>query len=121
MICNKLITFFLSDFGQDMFRVCVAEAKRFPELGITFYESGPRHWGDKIAGFLSSEKAQAVLNIEDPYLAADQLAQLCRTDLMLKVHFGIESNPPEDEIALIVDEAVRTILARYRRAPAAVG
>ncbi|MEJ6390069.1 TetR/AcrR family transcriptional regulator [Gymnodinialimonas ulvae] len=121
VICKKLITFFLSDFGQDMFRVCVAEGKRFPELGVTFYESGPKHWGVKIAGFLSSDKARAVLDIEDPFLAADQLAQLCRTDLLLKVLFGIEKNPTDADIDRIVDEAVRTFLARYRRVPEAVG
>ena len=121
VICKKLITFFVSDFGQDMFRVCVAEAKRFPELGETFYASGPKHWGEKIAGFLCSDKARACLDIEDPLLAADQLAQLCRTDLMLKVMFGIEKNPSEDELDRIVHEAVRTFLARYRRVPKAMG
>lgn len=115
VICKKLVTFFLSDFGQDMFRVCVAEAKRFPELGETFYASGPKNWGEKIAGFLCTEKAQAVLDIEDPLLAADQLAQLCRSDLMLKVMFGIEKNPSEVELSRVADEAVRTFLARYRR------
>ncbi|WP_341863074.1 TetR/AcrR family transcriptional regulator [Gymnodinialimonas sp. 57CJ19] len=115
VICKKLVTFFLSDFGQDMFRVCVAEAKRFPELGETFYASGPKNWGEKIAGFLCTEKAREVLDIEDPLLAADQLAQLCRSDLMLKVMFGIESNPTEDELSRVADEAVRTFLARYRR------
>lgn len=115
VICKKLVTFFLSDFGQDMFRVCVAEAKRFPELGETFYASGPKNWGEKIAGFLRTDKARAVLDIEDPLLAADQLAQLCRSDLMLKVMFGIENNPSEDELSRVVDEAVRTFLARYRR------
>jgi TetR/AcrR family transcriptional repressor of mexJK operon len=45
VICKTLITFFLSRFGQDMFRVCVAEAQRFPELGRTFYDSGPKTLG----------------------------------------------------------------------------
>ena len=120
VICRKLITFFLSDFGQEVFRVCVAEAQRFPELGRTFYESGPKTWGEKIAGFLRSPKARAVLDIEDAYLAADQLAQLCRTDLMVKVLFGVETNPTEAEIARVADEAVRTFLARYRRVPRSV-
>ncbi|QXT39918.1 TetR/AcrR family transcriptional regulator [Gymnodinialimonas ceratoperidinii] len=115
VICKTLLTFFVSDFGQNMFRVCVAEAKRFPELGETFYDSGPKHWGEKIAGFLRSEQALAVLDIDDPLLAADQLAQLCRTDLMLKVMFGIESDPSEEELDRIVNEAVRTFLARYKR------
>jgi AcrR family transcriptional regulator len=115
IICKTLITFFLSRFGQDMFRVCVAEAQRFPELGRTFYDSGPRKWGRKIAQYLDSPGARAVLEIEDSLLAADQLAQLCRADLMLKVLFGIEKDPPEAEIDRIAAEAVKTFLARYRR------
>ena len=116
VICKTLITFFLSNFGQDMFRVCVAEAQRFPELGRVFYDSGPKKWGRKIALYLDSPKARAVLEIEDSLLAADQLAQLCRADLMLKVLFGIEKDPPEAEIDRIASEAVKTFLARYRRA-----
>jgi TetR/AcrR family transcriptional repressor of mexJK operon len=115
-ICKTLITFFLSRFGQDMFRVCVAEAQRFPELGRTFYDSGPRKWGRKIAQYLDSPGARKALDIDDTLLAADQLAQLCRTDLMLKVLFGIEKDPPEAEIDRVAEEAVKTFLARYRRA-----
>lgn len=115
-ICTALITFILSRFGQDMFRVCVAEAQRFPDLGRTFYDSGPKKWGRKIAQYLDSPKARAMLDIEDTALAADQLAQLCRADLMLKVLFGIEKDPQEAEIDRVAAEAVKTFLARYRRA-----
>jgi AcrR family transcriptional regulator len=115
-ICKTLITFILSRFGQDMFRVCVAEAQRFPALGRAFYDSGPRQWSRRIAQYLDSPRARDVLEVEDTLLAADQLAQLCRTDLMLKVLLGIETDPPEAEIDRIADEAVKTFLARYRRA-----
>jgi AcrR family transcriptional regulator len=116
VICKTLITFFLSRFGQDMFRVCVAEAQRFPELGRVFYDSGPKKWSRNIAQYLDSPKARKTLSIEDSLLAADQLAQLCRADLMLKVLFGIEKDPAEDEIDRVAAEAVKTFLARYRRA-----
>jgi len=116
VICKTLMTFILSRFGQDMFRVCVAETQRFPELGRSFYESGPKKWGRKIAQFLDSPRARAVLTIEDTAIASDQLAQLCRTDLMLKVLFGIEDEPSEAEIDRVAAEAVKTFLARYRRA-----
>jgi TetR/AcrR family transcriptional repressor of mexJK operon len=115
IICKTLITFFLSRFGQDMFRVCVAEAQRFPELGRTFYDSGPKKWGRKISQYLDSPRAREALDIEDTHLAADQLAQLCRADLMLKVLFGIEKDPPEAEIDRIANEAVKTFVARFRR------
>ena len=115
-ICTQLITFVVSPFGQDIFRVCMAEAQRFPELGRAFYESGPKRWTRKIAEFLTSPRARAVLEIEDPLLAADQLAQLCRADLLLKIMFGVQPGATAEEIDRIAEEAVKTFLARYRRA-----
>jgi AcrR family transcriptional regulator len=116
-ICRTLITFVVSPFGQDMFRVCVAEAKRFPQLGQAFYDSGPKRWNRKIGQFLDTPRARAVLDITDPLLAADQLAQLCRTDLMVRVLFGIGDAPDDADIAKIADEAVAMFLARYGRKP----
>ncbi|AHM03526.1 Transcriptional regulator, TetR family [Roseibacterium elongatum DSM 19469] len=116
LICRTLVSFVLSDVGQDIFRVCVAEAQRFPELGHAFYESGPHRWNRKIAQFLESPAAQAMLDIEDSNLAADQLAQLCRTDLMLKKVFGIQTEVHDADIERITNEACETFLARYRRA-----
>ena len=115
LIARKMVTFVISEFGQEVFRVCVAEAVRFPDLGRAFYESGPRAWGDKIAGFLCCDRVAAELDIPDPWLAADQLMQLCRTDLMLKVLFGVDPDPAPEEIDRVVDEAVKTFLARYIR------
>jgi AcrR family transcriptional regulator len=114
-IAESFLRFLLSDFGQQIFRVCVAEAVRFPALGQAFYESGPKNAARRIAAYLDSPKAQEFLDIEDTYLAADQFAQLCRTDLMLKRLFGIVAFPSDDEIDFIANEAVKTFLARYQR------
>ena len=105
--------FFLSRFGTGHVpRLRGRGRSAFPELGRSFYDSGPRKWGRKIAQYLDSPGARAVLEIEDSPLAADQLAQLCRADLMLKVLFGIEKDPPEAEIDRVAEEAVKTFLAR---------
>ena len=114
-ICKTLVEFMLSPFGQDMFRVCVAESQRFPELGQAFYESGPKRWTRKIGDYLRSPAAQAVFEIDDIALAADQLCQLCRTDLMLKIMFGIQTAARDADIDRVAEEAVRTFMARYAR------
>ena len=38
---HSLTRFLLSNFSLQMFRTCVAEAARFPELGQAFYQNGP--------------------------------------------------------------------------------
>jgi AcrR family transcriptional regulator len=116
-IAHSFVAFFLTGLALQMFRLCVAESIRFPELGKAFYESGPKNSQDQIIAFLESPRARAELDIEDSYVAADQLLQLCRTDLLLKLLFGVVDQVSPEEIDRITEEAVATFLARYRRRP----
>lgn len=114
-IARSFIAFLLTDFALQMFRLCVAETARFPQIGRTFYESGPKNSQDHLIAYLESAPVQAALDIPNSYVAADQLLQLCRTDLLLKRLFGIVETVPEAQIDHIAQEAVRTFLARYAR------
>lgn len=114
-IARSFVSFFLTGLALEMFRLCVAESMRFPELGKAFYEGGPKDAQDQIVAYLESPRARAELDITDSYVAADQLLQLCRTDLMLKLLFGVVDRVSPEEIDHITQEAVATFLARYRR------
>lgn len=118
-IAAELLTFFLSEDGLAVFRVCAAEAHRFPEIGRDFYETGPRTAMQQMAGYLSSSAAQAALDIDDPLVAADTFMQLLRGDLMLRRLMGMESIPDAQTVAAEARRAVRTFLARYGRPGAA--
>ena len=117
IICKTLITFFLSRFGQDMFRVCVGRgAALSPELGRSFYDSGPRKWGRKIAQYLDSprraRRAPRSRTARSPRTSSRSFAAPTSCSRLL---FGIEKDPPEAEIDRVAEEAVKTFLARYRR------
>jgi hypothetical protein len=103
----------LSDFGLRMFRICVAEADRFPDLGRQFYESGPLLIRGKIRDYLRSATARGELQVEDFDLAADQFAELCRADLVPRFLFNIDASFTEEERSRIIEGAVDTFLARY--------
>ena len=51
---HRVVMFFLSDFGQQVFRICVSESHRFPELGARFYESGPKLLRERLGVILNS-------------------------------------------------------------------
>lgn len=114
-IAASMLEFLLSDSGLSIFRVCVAEAQRFPELGRAFYETGPRTALAQVAGYLQTDKARAALDIDDPLRAADLFMQLCRTDLMLRRLMGVSPVPTQAEIDAVAAEAVKTFVARYGR------
>jgi AcrR family transcriptional regulator len=91
---RHFLRFLTSTFGQQIFRICVAESDRFPEIGQSFYNSGP-----------------AVMRAET--LAADQFGELCKADLWTRLIFGVIKEVSAAEIDRVVDSAVETFLARY--------
>lgn len=114
-IAQSFLTFLMSDFSIQVFRVCVAESSRFPELGRAFYDSGPKQVLDEIAAYLGSDKVSQSLDIDDPYLAADQFLQLCRADMLLRRIFNVDHDASPEQIDRVARETVETFLARYGR------
>ncbi len=113
LAAQQLIRIMLSDFSQRIFRVCVAEADRFPELGRAFYDSGPALGRARIMDYLHQAQARGDVAIQDVELAADQFAELCKADLWTRAVFGIQTRFSDAEIDRVVDGAVATFMARY--------
>jgi AcrR family transcriptional regulator len=110
---EHIVAFMISDFGQRIFRICVAEADRFPALGAEFYQSGPMLAREKLGAYLRLAAARGELAITDFDLAADQFAELCRANIHAKLIFGIAPTPTGAEIDRTITGAVETFLARY--------
>lgn len=112
-IADRMTRFFLSDFGQQVFRICVAEAERFPELGRTFYQSGPELARARLVGFLHCAMERGDLVIDDVDLAADQFAELCKADLFPRLMFNTCTSVTEPERQRVIRGAVDMFMARY--------
>ncbi|MBM9593221.1 TetR/AcrR family transcriptional regulator [Roseitranquillus sediminis] len=110
---HDLLRFLTSEFGLSVFRICVAESDRFPELGQQFYRSGPAMVRDRLIGYFESAMARGELVIDDVELAADQFAELCKADIFPRILFCGACRPGEAEIGRVVDGAVETFMARY--------
>lgn len=104
--------FLFSPGAQEMFRVCIAESGRFPEVGAAFHASGPARARARLIEFFEAANARGELVIDDAETAADQFSSLCKAGLFLRALLGAP-RPEETEIERIAEEAVRTFLARY--------
>lgn len=110
---RELTAFLISDFAQAIFRVCVAERERFPELGHAFYQCGPEKGQDRISEFLSCAVERGQLTIENIPMAAEQFSELCKVKLWTRAAFGVQTSFSEDEIEDVAQNAVETFMARY--------
>jgi AcrR family transcriptional regulator len=112
-VAHQFLGFIYSDMGQRIFRICVAEGDRFPQLGQEFYHSGPMIMRSAMVDYLRQAVDRGELRIEDFDLAADQFAELCKADLWPKLMFGIIQSVSDDEKTRVIDGAVNTFLSRY--------
>ncbi|MDH5453900.1 MAG: TetR/AcrR family transcriptional regulator [Paracoccaceae bacterium] len=112
-VARRMVDYFLSEYGRNIFRICVAESERFPELGQHFYDTGPGMIRQKIASYLNGAIARGELVIEDTLLAADQFTELCKADIFPCVCCGLKRDYTEADRARIVKGAVEMFLARY--------
>ncbi|MCC5992301.1 MAG: TetR/AcrR family transcriptional regulator [Rhodobacteraceae bacterium] len=110
---RRLVGYLISDFGRAMYRICVNESARFPEIGQAFYDNGPALGRARLGCYLRAAAAQGDLVIEDFDLAADQFFQLCQTTLCDRTMCNVQTQFSEAEIARVVDGAVAMFMARY--------
>ncbi|ASM74113.1 MULTISPECIES: TetR/AcrR family transcriptional regulator [Roseobacteraceae] len=110
---RHLLGFLTSTFGLQMFRICVAESERFPDLGRQFYASGPMVMKGELIHYFEGAVARGELAIDDMHLAADQFGELCKADLWPRLVFGVTDSVSQAEINRVVHGAVDVFMARY--------
>lgn len=113
MAARRMVEMVTSDFSVRIFRICAAEADRFPELGRAFYEAAPLMARQRIGAFLREAMVKGELVIADVDLAADQFSELCKAVLFARAVFGAGAAPTAVEIDRVARGAVATFLARY--------
>ncbi|WP_240789531.1 TetR/AcrR family transcriptional regulator [Pseudooceanicola onchidii] len=110
---RRIAEFFNSPMSLSIFRMCVAEAERFPELGREFYRTGPMMARNMMADYLRCATEAGNLKVEDPELAADQFAELCKAGIFTQRLFGVAGELSPEWCEKVANSAVDMFLARY--------
>jgi AcrR family transcriptional regulator len=98
---------------QASLRAVIAIADRMPNIGRTFYETGPSVGLAKMRGYLESQVAAGRLEIPDCEIAASQFMESCHATLFKPVLFNFAPPPPRERIEYVVGIAVKTFMAAY--------
>lgn len=111
---RKMVAFLCSGFALRIFRICVAESDRFPELGREFYRSGPQLLHDRLVAYFGRACDRGELQIDDLSLAAHQFQELMKSDVFVKMVFNVVEQPDTAQLDRVVEGAVDIFLAKYR-------
>lgn len=108
------VALLLSEEGAAMYRIVIAEAPRFPELGRTFFENGPAIRYRALVDYLKHADERGLLKIDNPRLAAGEFVAMVGGTLHLRAMLGLSEEILEAEQAAVVEHAVETFLRAYR-------
>ena len=111
---TSFVEFLCSPEKASSVRTVIAIAERMPEIGRSFYESGPARGVARLSAYLRQQVEAGVLAIEDCEVAAAQFIESCHATMFKPVVFNFGGPPTKARIAHVVGIAVRTFLAAYR-------
>ncbi|MFM1863803.1 MAG: hypothetical protein RLZ26_2325 [Pseudomonadota bacterium] len=109
----RILRFMISDMGLAFYRVCVAEAVRFPETGREFYTFGPLMLRQRLSAGFREMVRRGEMVVPDPEMAADQFNELCKTTVFDRALFGVGLPVTEAEIEGVARGVVALFLAQY--------
>lgn len=117
-LARRQLHFVMQPRIMQLRRLVIGEANRFPELGRTFYEQGPRRTIAALATAFARLVERGQLHIEDPRLAAAQFNWLIMSEpLNQSMLLGDDHIPDPAELDAWADAAVRLFLAAHGQPP----
>ncbi len=99
-----------------LFRLCMAEARRFPAVARAFYDSGPQLAVSRTAQVLTRLCQDGMLSIDNAERAARQLGELCKAEVFEPLIFGQRESFSEAELNRHARIAAETFLRAYSAA-----
>jgi AcrR family transcriptional regulator len=118
-MAKATLEFSLSRFGQGIYRISVAESERFPELGRSFYRTGPGRNRARLAPVLAAAAARGEILELDADHAAHVFFAIVKAEIFHKQLFCVAPPPTPDVIDAHARRAVATFLRAYGHRPAA--
>ncbi len=120
-IALRMLEMLIAPDNLLLYRIVVSEARKFPHLATTFWQSGPCRAIDYMTGWMSRQVASGRLATADPRFAAEQFIALCQTRVTMQRRLQITQETSAAEIEQVIAGAVRLFLAGYAADPLAPG
>lgn len=91
---ERFINTLLDDMALRMYRLCLTESERHPEVGQSFFDSGPKVVLAAISEYLRRASERGELNVEHPEMAAAQFLFMVKGKPVDSALLGVAEWPP---------------------------
>lgn len=111
----RLLRFMLRERTLAIYRMALAEAARFPELGATFHRHGPQRMIDRFSLWLAELRDRGHIEADDLMVATQQFLALMRSGVFLRRSLAMPPEASEAEIISTAHAAADTWLKAFGR------
>ena len=94
-------------------RVVIAAVEKFPNVGRAYYEAGPLYGATRLADELKALEKAGALKVPDPERAAWHFLDLCQSNVLKRLLFGVAETASPEEIEASVKAGVEAFLKAY--------
>lgn len=109
-IGRRFLALLVSDEAIRLYRLVVGHAEKHPEVGRTFYETGPRTFIGLMAALLERRAARGEIEIEEAQIAAAQFFAMLRGELHMRMALGVQKRVTRPALDRYVDDCVRVFM-----------
>jgi hypothetical protein len=114
----SLMEFLQLDDMIAMHRLVVAEVGRFPEIGVIFYEAGPKRGETRFTEYFEAAIAAGRVPAGDPRLMGQRLKDLVMSDVYLRRMWGVLPACGQQELRAHVTSSVDIFMRAFGLAAA---
>jgi AcrR family transcriptional regulator len=97
----------------DLFRIVIAELPRFPELARAQFSHGKLPYFESVRHYLQAEHDAGTVRVDDVELATTQFLGMIANYVLWPALLVPDWSASPERTTEVVDEAVRTFVARY--------
>ncbi|MFT5710192.1 MAG: TetR/AcrR family transcriptional repressor of mexJK operon [Halioglobus sp.] len=103
----------LEDTALRMYRLCLNEGERHPELGLSFFESGPKLVIQALAQYLAAATARNQMQVSYPELAAAQFLFMVKGLPVEIALLNLQDQPYEISNEVYIEETCAMFVRAY--------
>lgn len=112
-IAQTFVDIFLTGEAISLHRAVIGVVPRFPGIGATIFESGPKALTARLAEFLAEAHRKGRLDIPNPPLAASQFLSVVRGDFDIRGLLLPSTPPGRAEVKAQIDAGIDLFLQVY--------
>ena len=113
-IAKNLFEVISSKESLAVHKICVFEAKSYPQLSELFFPAGPLRVIEEITELMARINLLAEYQIENPHFAAIQFINIIKGEAWCRLELNLKQQLTEQEIAEYLQNSVNFFIKGYR-------